>query len=238
MWVLLLREDHGEQIVQHLAERLQVHRVARDGREGQLAALERVGNIVLFGEVGFLLLKIELAVSCLVDTGLLVLFQRTQQGLFVELADLLGDIVRNAGAGALLEGSVEVLTGQSGFLGGLVERRLNGGAAALQIGVQRGNGGFLGRPAWNRCRLRPASECRERAGSGRPDPLRQGRAGSWRSSGQGPDRDRSCRYRAGRTCPAAAAGERKDKGQRQQAQCERLYMFHDFLPFFFAKNAS
>ena len=37
---------------------------------------------------------------------------------------------------------------------------------------------------------------------------------------------------------AAAAGERKDKGQRQQAQCERLYMFHDFLPFFFAKNAS
>ena len=30
----------------------------------------------------------------------------------------------------------------------------------------------------------------------------------------------------------------KDKGQRQQAQCERLYMFHDFLPFFFAKNAS
>ena len=123
MWVLLLREDHGEQIAQHLAERLQVHRVARDGREGQLAALERVGNIVLFGEVGFLLLKIELAVSCLVDAGLLVLFQRAQQGLFVELADLFGDIVRNAGAGALLEGSVEVLAGQSGFLGGLVERR-------------------------------------------------------------------------------------------------------------------
>ena len=162
MWVLLLREDHGEQIAQHLAERLQVHCVARDGREGQLAALERVGNIVLFGEVGFLLLKIELAVSCLIDAGLLVLFQRAQQGLFVELADLFGDIVRNAGAGALLEGSVVVLTGQSGFLGGLVERRLNGGAAALQ----------------NRCRLRPASECRERAGSGRPDPLRQGRAGS------------------------------------------------------------
>lgn len=81
-----------------------------------LPALERVGNIVLFGEVGFLLLKIELAVSCLIDAGLLVLFQRAQQGLFVELADLFGDIVRNAGAGALLEGSVVVLTGQSGFL--------------------------------------------------------------------------------------------------------------------------